>query len=435
MSVRDLLFSVGPLVVVVIIALIFLYKHIDPAPPSHLTMATGDDQSDLDQYAKEYQRLLKQDGVTLNIRPSKGPIENLHLLEDDSANVDVAFVQDGLGSPDEQKDVVSLGSLYYQPLWVFYRSSSVLNHLSQLEGKKIAVGRLGHGTHILAKRLLRLSGVDMKKTQLINIDSTESMAALEKGSVDAAILLMSPQNPIVHELAINPHLKMMNILQAEGISRKDASYHHLVLPRGSLDLAKDIPRDDVNLLASTTTLLVRDDLHPALAYLLLKAATEIHSEPGLLEKRGEFPANKDDQFPLSDDALQYYKSGGPFWQRYLPYWLAAWVDRFFLLVIPILAVVLPLLRAIPRLYQWRIRSRIYQRYGELKFIETQMQSLMASKPLAEIDFADFRHKLDVIEDRVNKMKVPKNFTEYIFSLLGHIQFVRDRMEKFVATEG
>src|SRR5262249_38303502 len=163
-----------------------------PAPPDQFTIATGDDQSDLQEYAKQYQEILKSDGVKLFIKPSEGPIQNLKLLQDDKSDVDVAFVPDGLGSTTDEPDVSSLGSLYYQPLWVFYRSTKTLNHLSELEGKRIAVGRMGHGTHVIADRLLRLSGVDMKDTKLVNIDSKDSVAALERGEVDAAILMLAP---------------------------------------------------------------------------------------------------------------------------------------------------------------------------------------------------------------------------------------------------
>jgi TRAP-type uncharacterized transport system substrate-binding protein len=424
LSIKDVLVAIGPVGFAVILGLIFIYRNLDPAPPNQLTIVTGDDQTDLDEFAKEYQELLKEDGVTLHIKTSAGPIDNLKLLEDAKSNVSVAFVPDGLGSTDKQPDIVSLGSLYYEPLWVFYRGNTTLNHLSQLEGKKIAVGRLGRGTQVLADRLLRLSGVDMAQTKLLNISAKESGAALKKGQVDAAILLLDPQSSEVHELITDPDLHLMNILQAEAIARRDASFHHLVLPRGSLDLSQDLPQQDVNLISSTSTLLVRDDLHPALAFLLLKAAQQVHSGPGILEKRGEFPTNKDNQFSLSEDAIQFYKSGGPFWQRYLPYWLAAWLDRFVLLVIPVLAVLIPLGKMVPQIYDWRIRSRIHQRYGELKFLETQIKVVTTPE-----EYRSFENQLDLIEDRVSKMKVPKKFTEYIYSLRGHIQFVRDRLSR------
>ena len=415
---------VFPLTIAFVLGLVLLVRHFDPAPPNHLTITIGDDQGDLQSFIKQYQRIFKEDGVKLIIKSSNGPFDNLKMLEDDNSGVSAGFVQDGLGSQDKQTDVESLGSLYYEPIWVFYRSKNTYNYFSQLMGEKIAVGKKGHGTQVLAERLLTMSGLDPSEAQLINMNSKESAEALKKGTIDAAILMLSADSPIVHELALQKDLKLMDISQAEAISRKDAAFHHLVLPRGALDLEADVPNKETNLVSSTTTLLVRYDLHPALAYLLLKAATEIHSNSGTFEKHGEFPNAKDDTFSMSKDALQFYKTGGPFWQRYLPYWLAAWFDRFIFLVIPIVAFALPLIRLVPRLYHWRLRTKIYQRYGELKFLETQI------KPDAtKLDYELYLQQINQIEERVDKMKMPKNFAEYIYSLKGHIQFVRDRIEK------
>lgn len=407
-----------------IIALVLAIRHLDPAPPNHLTISIGNDQSEIQSILKQYQRILRNDGVTLEIKTTSGPFENLQLLEDDNSGVSAAFVQDGLGSEVKQPDVESLGSLYYEPIWVFYRSKNEYTYFSQFMGEKIAVGNLGHGTQVLAERLLRMSGLDPHEAQLINMSSTESAQALKAGKIDAAIFMLPPDSPIIHDLVLQKDLKLMDVTQAEAISRKDTAFRHLTLPRGALDLETNVPSKEINLISSTTTLLVRDDLHPALAFLLLKAATEIHSASGVLEKHGEFPAGRDDTFSLSKDAAQFYKSGGSFWQRYLPYWLAAWFDRFLFVVIPIVAFVLPLIRLIPRLYNWRLRTKIYQRYGELKFLETEIK-VDATKAEHEA----YLEKINVIEERVNKMKMPQNFSEYIYSLKGHIQFVRDRIEK------
>ena len=428
-SVRDLLYAAVPVALLITVALFIVTYYSNAAPPDHLVISTGDDQSDLAEYAKDYQDILKEQGVKLEIRSSDGPLENLRRLEDEKAGVDAAFVQDGLGSPKAQPDIVSLGSLHYEPIWIYYRGKTALTHFSQLEGKKIAVGRVGHGTEVIVRRLLKMSGVNLSKTTLVNIDSVQSAAALKKGEVDVAFFMLPTESPILDELALDEDVRLMDVEQAEAISRRDAAFHHLVVPRGAIDLEADEPDRDTDIVASTATLLVRDDLHPALAYLLLKAASEIHSGPGIFEKRGEFPQNKDDVFPISDDAIQFYKSGGPFWQRYLPYWLAAWLDRFALLVIPFLAFAIPLVRTVPKIYHWRLRRRIYQRYGELKFLETQIKPVQTRS-----EFEKFMEQLGHMEDRVNRMKMPKNFAEYIYSLKGHIQFVRDRLEKTTRVE-
>ena len=421
-SIKDLLISVGPSLILFIVAAVVLHRYLDPAPPNHFTIATGDNEGDYQTYAKDYVEILKRDGVTLNIRASKGPIENLKMLEDDSAGVDAAFVHDGLGSPQEQPDVVSLGSLYYEPLWIFYRGKKEYTRLSQLQGLRIAVGHEGQGTRAIAIKLLKQGGITDQTAQLLPIGSAEAVDALKSGSADVAFFLLTPEDPLVRDLSRNKELKIMSLDQAEAISRRNPYLHHLTLPHGVLALKLGIPDRDVDMVAPTATLLVRDDLHPALVYLLLKAAAEVHSQPGMLEHRGEFPTNKDDEFPLSEDAQQFYKSGGPFWQRYLPFWLAAWLDRFILVVIPLMALVIPLVRLIPRIYAWRIRSRIYKSYGELKFIETQSREKVSPEERRHI-----LHQLDSVEDRVDRMKLPLEYTEHIYSLRGHIHFVRERL--------
>jgi TRAP transporter TAXI family solute receptor len=411
-------------IVAIILVLFLATRHFNPAPPNHITLAIGDEQTGMSSSLKHYQQILKADGVKLDIKSTSGPFENLELLEQEGGNVSAAFVQDGLGSFDQSPDIESLGSLYYEPIWVFYRSKTNYNYLSQLVGDKISVGKSGHGTQVLVERLLKLSGLDPNEADLINMNSLEAAEALKKGKIDVAILMLPAGSPIVHDLATAKNIKLMDVSQSEAISRKDAAFHHLIVPRGALDLESDSPNQDINLVASTTTLLVRDKLHPALAYLLLKAATEVHNPAGIFEKKGEFPNAKDDSFSLSKDAVQFYKSGGTFWQRYLPYWLAALFDRFILLVIPVVAFVLPAFRTLPKLYFWRLRTKIYQRYGELKFLEMQIKA--ESTPEEK---EHYLKQIQQIEDRVDKMKMPKNLSEYVYSLKGHIQLIRDRIEK------
>jgi TRAP-type uncharacterized transport system substrate-binding protein len=423
-SLRDLIVAIGPLGFAIILTVIAVYFYVDPAPPNHLTIATGDaDQSDLAQFAKEYGEILKEDGVRLDVKTTANPFENLKALMDDDVRTDAAFVPDGLGSTAKEPYVESLGSLYYQPIWIFYRGNKAITHISELDGRKISVGQNRHGTSIIAQRLLALNGVNLKDNpNILNLDAVSAAAALKKGDIDAAFFILPPESPLVLDLFSSKDIHVLDNEQAEGIERTNPSYHHLILSRGAIDLKNDKPDHDIDMLGTTTTLLVRDDLHPALQYLLLKAASQLHGDPGIFEKRGEFPSNKDDAFSLSSDARQYYKSGTPFWQRYLPFWLAVWVGRFIFLVIPFLAIVVPLISAVPKIYFWRIRQRIYHAYGELKYLETQI----GPNPSVN-EFEGYLLRLDAIEARVNKIRVPQNFAEHIYSLRGHIQLVRDSL--------
>ena len=423
---KDVLLALGPPALLALIAFGVVYKYIDPAPPSHFTITTGDGEGDYTAFAKLYKDILKDDHITLDIRPSTGAIENLERLKDPHGDVDAGFLPDGLGTTEEAPDLVSLGSLYYEPLWTFYRGRGEISRFSQLLGKKIAIGQRGGGARILAMRLLKASGIDEKNTPFVNLAWAEAAEALRKGTVDAAIFLGTPEEPLIKELVADIRVRLMSVDQAEAITRQIPFLHHLVLPHGAMDLKRNLPEQDVHLVSPTATLLVRDTLHPALAYLLLKAANQVHNDPGIFEKRDEFPIGKDYQFPLSDEAQHFYKTGAPFWQRYLPFWLATLVERFILLIIPLLAVCVPVAKLIPRFFEWRVRSRIYQRYGELKFLETQIKADL--KPERQAEYLD---QLDRIEDRVNQMKMPIQFSEHLYGLRGHIDFVRSMLHRLL----
>jgi hypothetical protein len=352
-------------------------------------------------------------------------VENYNRLKDDDSPVEVALVQDGVGSPQDAPELESLGSLYYEPVWVFYRPTlGEIARLSQLEGKTIAVGKEGGGTLTLARQLLNASGVDEKNSRLSKIGWSEAAEALRKGNVDAAFLIGSPKDAVIKGLMLDEGVKLMSFDQAEGITRTFPYLHHLVVPHGAVDLKRNIPSRDVHLVAPTATLLVREELHPALNYLILKAAAQVHGEPGIFEKRGEFPVHKSYQFPLSKDARVFYRSGAPFLQRNLPFWLATLIDRFILFIVPVIALLFPMIRMIPHIYRWRIRRRIYQRYGELKFLETQLKPHCTSEELR-----GFIERLDDIEERVNQLRVPLQYSEHVYELRQHIDYVREKLRK------
>lgn len=414
--------------VLAVFALLTAKRYANPAPPSRLVISTGDDEGDYQTYAEQYKSIIQQSGVELVIRKSAGPSQNLGLLNDPKSGVDVAFMQDGLEPNGEDSDLVSLGSLYYEPLWVFYRGSTELSRFSQLVGKKLAIGEPGSGTAMLSQRLLSASGVDDKKVEFHYLHYAQAVAALQKGEVDAAFFIATPDDTLIKELLTKTDLRLMSFDQAEAIARQMPFLHHLVLPHGTIDLQRNIPEQDVHLVSSTATLVARASLHPALIGLLLKAATEVHSEPGIFEHKGEFPIDKDDDFPVSPEAKRYYRSGAPFWQHYLPFWLAILVERFLLVVLPLLALIVPLVRSVPKLLAWRIRSRIYKRYGLLKYLETQLKAETDDKL-----YAEHLRQLDQIDEGVNHMKVPLEFAEHLYVLRQHIDFVRGKLTRGLAT--
>ncbi len=421
-SVKEVLYAVLPSALILMALLVYARNYIDPAPPKRLVIATGRDEGDYQYFAKQYAEALNEEGIELVIRPTEGATENLRLLEDESADIDIGFVQDGIGNDTDLPNIVSLGSLYYEPLWIFYRGSQNLSNLSDLKGLKISAGHPGKETNILARKILSFAKLDSTTNKLLELSTDESISALKAGSVDLIFLNLPAEDPRIADLLSQNTIHLMSLNQAEAISRKNSSFHHLVLPRGVIDLEKNIPRQDVDLVGTTTSLLAQEDLHPALAYLLLKTAKQIHGGQGIFHRKGEFPENKDDHFPISPDAQNFYTHGAPFWQKYLPFWVAAWLDRFLFVVIPLMALIYPLAKLIPQIYHWRLKSQIYRLYGELRFLETQSQSQVSPRQSKK-----YIGELDRIEDKVNRMNLPLEYVEHTYSLRGHIHFVRERL--------
>ena len=418
------LLTAVPALVLLLIAAVVAFKYIKP-PPNKIIISTSTDEGDYQTYAKLYQEIIKEDGVSLEIRPSEGSLENLHRLDDPNSDVDAGFMQDGLGSTDSSPDLVSLGSLYYEPVWIFYRNGiKNLTRFSQLIGKKIAIGHSSGGTAVLTKRLLKASDITEKNAHFVEIGWQDALDALNKGSVDVAFFIATPDDVLIQKMMAEPNLHLMDVDQAEAITRKIPFLHHLVLPHGTMNLSKNIPPQDINLISPTATLVVRDTLSPALTILLLKAASQVHGEPGIFEKKNEFPIDKDYEFPLSEEATRFYKTGIPFWHRYLPFWIATLIERFIILILPLLILIFPFVKMVPKVIDNRIRSKIYKQYGELKYLETQMQSHLDEK-----SHDGFLAKLDKIEENVNLLKVPIEFSEHIYVLREHIDFVRERLKR------
>ena len=421
---KDIASTAGFPVLLLVIFIVVGLKYVDPAPPDHLVISTGSGEGAYQAYAEEYQAILARQGIKLVTRPSEGAVENLSRLSDEKSDVDLAFVQGGLNTDGHSDDLVSLGRLYFEPIWIIYRHTKNLGRLSQLKGMRIALGREGGGTRQLALRLLGKSGISGENTRITALGGDAAAQALQRGAVDAAFFVGTADIPSIRMLLTDPGTKLMSIDQAEAHARIFPFLHHLVLPHGAINIEKNIPAKDVDLLAVTATLVARDNLHPALAYLILKAAREVHGGPGLFQKEHDFPADRDVDFPLSDEAERFYKSGSPFLHRMLPFWLATFVDRIIVLIIPLLAVLIPFTRIVPSLYAWRVRSKIYRWYGELAVLEAQIRA--NNDPAARQKYLE---RLDWIESRVNLIRLPLAFSDSLYFLREHIELVRRKMNE------
>jgi len=355
------------------------------------------------------------------VRQTGGSLANVKLLADPHSGVDVAFVQSGTAGSAEAPHVVSLGSVAYVPLWVFHRLSAI-GDISELKGHRIAVGSAESGTRALAIKLLAASGSDKPPTELLASERDPAIEQLKKGEIDAAFLVAPAEAPSIKKLAATAGIRLLSFTRADAYVRLYPFLSKLVLPRGVFDLANDVPERDEVLLSPTANLLVRDNLHPALAYLLLRAASEVHGTPGLLDQAREFPSPRDSGFPISPAATRYYQAGLPFLQRYLPFWAAVLVDRLWVFLLPIIAVAVPLARIVPALYRWRVRSRVFRWYGRLKQIELQLEEGPGIEQLREM-----LKRLDDTDLAVNKIPTPLAYADNLYFFREHVDVVRRRI--------
>ena len=422
LSWRDIVFVALPSLLLVFGAFWLAAQFIKPAPPDQLVVSTGGEGGAYQRFAASYKDVLARYGITLVEKPSAGSIENLERLRNPGLEVDAAFIQGGTASRKEEDELVSLGDFYHEPLWIFYREAAVQggDRLLDLKGKRVAIGGAGSGTRHLAMELLAANGVDASNTQLIEAGGLGLLGRLRKNEVDAIFAVGPTQSALVWSLLYTPGVRLMNLTHAEAYTRLFPHLARLVLPRGAIDLARDFPPHDIQMVSPMATLLVREDTHPALIGLLMQAASEVHGEPGVFQKPREFPRVGHNEFPLSSEAERYYKSGKPFLQRYLPFWAATLIDRMVVMLVPLLAVLLPLFKFAPQIYGWRVRSRIYRRYGELKFLENEINEDPGRHTRAE-----WLEKLDLIEKDASNIRTPLTFTDILYTLRGHIDLVRD----------
>jgi hypothetical protein len=423
---RDLAMTLGPFVLLVAVAFWFAYRFVRPAPPDTIVITSGPAASVFQVTSERYRKILAREGVTLQILPSQGSLENIKRLSDPNFRVDIGFVQGGLSDLGDPSDLMSLGSVFYEPVLVFYRSPRPLSRLSELHGMRIAIGREGSGTRVLAETLLKANGIEAKgPTKLLGLDGKAAEEALLARQADAVFLMGdSATSASMRDLIHAPGIRLFDFVQGDGYVRRFRYLTKLELPPGALDLGKNTPAMPLTIIAPTVELIARSDLHPALSDMLIEAAREVHGRATLLQRAGEFPAPLEHEYRLSDDAQRYYKSGKSFAYKHLPFWLASLVDRALIMLVPIVVLLIPGLKIVPWLYRWRISGRIYRRYGELMALEREAFAQTTQEQRAEL-----LKRLDEIEERVITVKLPGSFADQLYVLRQHIGFVRNQINQ------
>ena len=421
---RDLVVLIAPVALVLGLLVWAGVRTVRLAPPKTIYLISGAEGSTYRTTAEKYKKIIEKLGVKVEILPSHGSFENLHMLADPSVKADVAFVQGGMTEGVDISRLFSLGTVFVQPLMVYYRSPEPIDILSKFRGKRLAVGPEGSGTHALTMALLKANDIDEKSATLRELGGEDAAKALEAGEVDAAFLAGDSASPKIQKrLRSEPGISLMSFRQAEAYRRRFHFLVKLTYPEGAADFAKNIPPQNTQLVGPSVELVARNDLHPALSDLLIKAAQEIHGGPGMYREAGEYPAAHEREFPISEDAIRYYKTGSRFFYRHLPFWLASLADRLVVLLVPLLVLLVPATKSLPALYRWRVRSRIYRWYGALMAIEREM----LASPTPET-YAALRTQVQDIEMAVNQLKMPPAYADQLYVLRDHVAMVGRRLQ-------
>jgi len=425
-----------PIVVLLIGCVWYFSRFLNPAPPTALTIASGPSEEGYHHVATELASALEADNITLKVLETNGSLQNLQMLDDPDSGVTLALVQNGLQAvrrqaKDKDNPITSLGSLYYEPVWIFHRSDLTIKRLTDLQGLRVAIGAPDSGTEALALTLLQANGLippeDVQSKTilppLVRMGGSEAATALQQGSIDAAFFVTSVETSFIKDLFLNSEITFYELRRREAYARLFPYLSIVTLPEGAIDLPRNIPQKSLPILATTALLVGHESLHPATVALIIKKLTKILGGPGLLNESGEFPSSKFSSIELSVDAERYYKNGPPFLQRFVPFWVAALIDRFIFMLLPLLTILLPLLRLAGPIYQWRMRSRIYKWYKELRNIDAET----AEAGLSESERVRKVHQLAEIANDLRKLDVPVSFADQLYDLQMHVEMLERRL--------
>jgi TRAP-type uncharacterized transport system substrate-binding protein len=406
------------LIITAIVLLWALFAALRPFPGRDVSIATGPAGSAYAQIAERYREILARDGVRLHLVPTNGAVENLDRLRNAQSGVDAGFVQVGTTSEAESPNLVSLGTVFYEPLWVFCRYPTLADLLHDRPNSRISIGPTGNATRPLALKLLALNRIDTANLQLSGFEPEEGVRRLIAGEIDAVVMLSAWDAPALQQLLLAPGIELMGFKRADAYVALYPRFSKLVLPQGVADLGANRPPTDVPLIASKASLAVRRDLHGALQYLLIQAAIEVHGQAGIFQHAGEFPAPEAIDLPLSDEARHLYKSGPSILQRKLPFWMAELLQRLAIVILPLAGILYPLWSLLPGFYKWHMENRIYRFYGELEFIEGKLRRSTDTDPEQR---AQMLARIEELERRALELDMPSSYSERSFNLKAHIR--------------
>ena len=394
---------------------------VNPGPPRTIVLASGPEAGLYHQYAQRYKSLLAEQGIRVDERMTNGAEDNLRLLLEPGSKVDVAFMQGGVAAAAgvNIEPLEMLASLYYEPLWMFHHDELPVTQINQLKGKRIAVGPIGSGTYALVTTLMAANGIRSSDTTIRAIGGAEALLALQKREVDVAFFVGGAITPVIQEALRDDALELVSLIRAEAYQRRYPYLFRLSLPMGTIDLARNIPDSNIDMVGTKAMLVARDNLHPALISVLIDTLREVHGEQGYFESAGEFPGTSPVDFQVSKSADQHRRFGPTYLYRIMPFWVASLIERMLIIVLPLLVVLVPVANYLPVILRWRVRSRIYRWYGELALLERDIATRTAPVPIEQ-----WLQDLDRIEQAVYRIRTPISYASERYTLREHLALVR-----------
>jgi TRAP transporter TAXI family solute receptor len=411
-----------------IVSLLLIY--FIPTPPSKVTMGTAFKGSSFAYFGRQYGEIFARSNIELELRETAGSVENVKLLQDPKSGVQIALVLGGTSNGKHAPGLLSLGTVYNNPYWIFYSSNETLERLSQLIGKRIAVGPEGSGTRAAAEQILGKAGVNSQSATFLSLGGSDAVEAMNGGKVDAVWIFGAPDSTAVRSFLHNPNVRIMGFQTAEAFTRIFPELANLILPQGVIDIYRNIPPNDVRLIGSTSKVLVRSDLHPEIVQLLLQTMVEVHSGANIFQRAGEFPNGTDVEYPVAPAAIDFYKNGPSFMQRHLPLWLSVHAQRAIAVLVTAIALSLPMFRFLPMAYNWLTRRRLFYWYAQLKKLEASFDASPAEQHLVET-----QAEIERIEEAVSHIRFPLTFSDQLYNLRSHIDIVRRKIASRKSTSG
>jgi TRAP-type uncharacterized transport system substrate-binding protein len=421
-----------PLLVILVLLLAGAIWVADPAPPKRIVMASGTPGGSYEALALKYQAYLKDYDIDVEIVPSAGPMQNLQWMTGQMPGpkkIDVALTQAGLSQDlPGLEQLIYLGSIDYEPIFFILRRDRLdqvsVNVVESFSKLKIGMGSEGSGTKVQFERLMALDGDLVQRANLINIEDKVATEALLNGELDGLVLVDGIESKNLSRLANTPELVLLEFPRAQAYRRRLPYLSVLQVPEGSINLKQNTPAANLNVLSTTTALVTQEDLHPAVQFLLMKAAVSINGTGSFFADPGLFPRFDDSSIPRSHVADEFYQKGSPYLQRHLPFWLAELIDRLILVLMPFAALAYPIIVALPRYRFRRMNRRIWGGYTKLK--ELEMEIAHRYDPAK---YADYLHLLNQLEEQAIKGRIYGSVGADYFRLRQHIHFVRALLEQ------